>query len=54
MTVKLKYLMTAYNTPNDNFTDNNISFYKSKYGLLNYTLYTVSLPLIGLDNIKIL
>ena len=32
LTTKLIYLMTAYYTPNDNFTVNNILFYKSNVG----------------------
>ena len=32
MTTKLMYLMIAYYTPNDGFTANDVSFYKSKVG----------------------
>ena len=32
MTTKLKYLMTAYYTPNHGFTANEALFYKSKVG----------------------
>ena len=38
MTTKLTYLMTIYYTPNNGFTANNVSFYKSKVGQLHYML----------------
>ena len=38
MTTKLKYLMTAYYTPHDDFTPNDASFYKNEVGQLHYTL----------------
>ena len=42
-TPKLTYLMPAYYTPNNSFTANDASFYKTKVGQLHYTLQCFSI-----------